>query len=1007
MKDNARLEQLYSEIKQVILSRQNPVTGLLPASTDVNSHGDYTDAWVRDNVYSIIAPWALSIAFARHGDKDKQDELEQATIKLMRGLLKSMMHQSDKVEKFKQTLNPIDALHAKYKTQTGLPVVADDAWGHLQIDATSIYLLMLAQMTAGGLRIIFTYNEVDFVQNLIYYIATAHRTPDYGIWERGNKINDGKTEINSSSLGMAKSAMLALDGLNLFGKEANPRAQVHTVPDSISLARTGLASLLPRESLSKEVDSALLSVIGFPAFAVSDAELVAETHDIILEKLGGNYGCKRFLWDGHQTALEDPSRLHYEHSELANFEHIESEWPLFFSYLYINALFDRDEETAARYRKKLEEVAVDIDGIKLIPELYYLAKENIAAEKENPKSQPRIANDNVPLVWAQSIYYTGVLIQEGYILTDDVDKIGIRDRTTKLKCGQVALVVVAENEEVKKTLAENGVIAESLDEIAPINVISAPHLVDTFGQVGANDALRVSGRARRKVRSLATSQTYKINDKQCLSLSWLQSVTSDYRNCDPELVSENLKSEIAHIRDNWLYDEAAVFTFEVTEKICHSPSAVSLYDTLRDIQSRDFDKNVGYASASLAYRASKENVMVTPRLCLTPMQTDNRISPVISKEAKDIQALFAQADKSQVSAYEQLKKLASTANWDDPQKEQFISRVYEISQIRGDWLLTRKSFVLAQRNHAALAESLKTLEAKGISITLGTPKEMEISLDSADEEGILNAFVQASSSAIEVCLLQELFSSLDRLDRTKPYLFEGLRSVHLHNVLKLCSSETGAPWSLEMAIEIASKSPGELFERIDAILSKQHEIYRQGLSKNFSFESKNLNSEDDITATNWFEWRVERGLIVNFDMDFLEKIWNSMAHTNCIVMGDIDSSECTIDCELVRKSMTSREEIFAQLIDDAVRQIHPAYYKSAIIESLIAFTVFCENKPDVYFGEGLNLNQILESAAEHYCISAGKEKCAERDIDMLLKESPRVLQAHVMSAFEMHIPEPA
>ena len=30
-------------------------------------------------------------------------------------------------------------------------------------------------------------DEVDFIQNLVYYVARAYRTPDYGIWERGDK----------------------------------------------------------------------------------------------------------------------------------------------------------------------------------------------------------------------------------------------------------------------------------------------------------------------------------------------------------------------------------------------------------------------------------------------------------------------------------------------------------------------------------------------------------------------------------------------------------------------------------------------------------------------------------------------------------------------------------------------------------------------------------------------------------------------------------------------------
>ena len=37
--------------------------------------------------------------------------------------------------------------------ETGKTVVADRLWGHLQIDATSIFLLTLAQMTASGLAV--------------------------------------------------------------------------------------------------------------------------------------------------------------------------------------------------------------------------------------------------------------------------------------------------------------------------------------------------------------------------------------------------------------------------------------------------------------------------------------------------------------------------------------------------------------------------------------------------------------------------------------------------------------------------------------------------------------------------------------------------------------------------------------------------------------------------------------------------------------------------------------
>lgn len=52
------------------------------------------------------------------------------------------------------------------------------------------------------------------------------------------------------------------------------------------------------------------------------------------------------------------------------------------------------------------------DDIKLVPELYALESESIAAEYENPGSQKRIALGRCPFLWAQSLYMLGKLLQE-------------------------------------------------------------------------------------------------------------------------------------------------------------------------------------------------------------------------------------------------------------------------------------------------------------------------------------------------------------------------------------------------------------------------------------------------------------------------------------------------------------------------------------------------------------------------------------------------------------------
>ena len=212
------LDDLERQIERVVLSRQHPVTGLLPASTAHTVHGNYGDAWVRDCVYSIQCVWGLALARRRLGDGGPRAyELEQRVLQLMRGLLNAMLRQAAKVERFKTSLDRLDAIHAKFDTGSGDPVVPDDGWGHLQLDATAVFLLQLAQLTRAGLVVIQTTHERDFIQNLVYYVARAYRVADYGIWERGDKGNHGLPERNASSIGMVKAALEALEGLDLYG----------------------------------------------------------------------------------------------------------------------------------------------------------------------------------------------------------------------------------------------------------------------------------------------------------------------------------------------------------------------------------------------------------------------------------------------------------------------------------------------------------------------------------------------------------------------------------------------------------------------------------------------------------------------------------------------------------------------------------------------------------------------------------------------------------------------
>ncbi|XP_059080504.1 probable phosphorylase b kinase regulatory subunit alpha isoform X1 [Tigriopus californicus] len=537
-------------VHKTILRYQNPVTGLLPAS----EHNDH--AWIRDNVYSILAVWSLASAYKKAADLDedrsKTHELEQATVKCMRGLLTCMMRQSDRVERFKETFSPKDSIHAKFSSETGLPVVGDDDWGHFQVDSISLYLLILAQMTASGMQIIFSLDEVAFVQNLVFFIEAAYCTPDYGIWERGDKTNMGIVELNSSSIGMAKAALEAVNELDLFGARGGSASVIHVMADETQKCHAVLESMLPRESLSKETDAALLTVIGFPAFAVETPELIKKTCDEVINNLGGKYGCRSFLRDGYKNPRENSTKLHYEPWELRLFENTECQWPLFFCYMVVNSCFVGDRETALQYSEALDDVMVKSgDGIKWVPELYSVSLEDTPKEELEPGSQARIPMGRVPFMWAQSLYVIGRLIMENFIAVGELDPINRRLSTLKRPDVVVQVVVLAKDRKIKDLLATHEIEVKTLSEVSPIEVHPARVLSHLYTFLGKNEKLGLTGRKNRDVGILSTSKLYKIGERVFAFTPQRFDVSRNYMDCDISLMMTTLEYGLNNLSTCW------------------------------------------------------------------------------------------------------------------------------------------------------------------------------------------------------------------------------------------------------------------------------------------------------------------------------------------------------------------------------------------------------------------------------------------------------------------------
>ncbi|MGZ8185463.1 MAG: glycoside hydrolase family 15 protein [Methylobacter sp.] len=1011
-----KLENYYRQVQEIIINRQDWVSGLLPASTAINVHGNYNDAWVRDNVYSILAAWGLALAYRRTEEKNGRTYLlEQSVVKLMRGLLTAMMRQAPKVEKFKHTQNPLDALHAKYDTKSGGCVVGDHEWGHLQLDATSLFLLMLAQMTASGLRIVFTIDEVNFVQNLVHYISRTYRTPDYGIWERGNKINHGIAELNASSIGMAKAALEALSGFNLFGKEGGQGAVIHVISDDIARTRITLESLLPRESISKEADSAVLSITGFPAFAVDNQVLRKKTEAIIREKLEGRYGCKRFLLDGHQTAIEDSHRLHYHPHELKQFMHVECEWPLFFTYLLLNNLFTGNTEAARTYRNKLESLLVEQNGQKLLPELYYVPNHLVAAEKEKPYSQERAPNENIPLVWAQSLFILGSLIQDGLLEIDDIDPLGRYKAVDKKYNSQLQIALLAQDENVQNDLLKQGIRTQTLAEVSPIQVREAHELAEAYTHVGRNDRIGLTGRPMRQLRTLATSKMYVLASERLVFLPQFLNQKGFYLAIDNRLLIQRLHLELSYIHRHWDRNGNPLVVMIIKHNMLGSHNRKVLIEFIEELQSghtQDIPLQLGNLSDFAAtssyekidylhdFKFSKASWQETERPCFQALPVSNAISIPLSPHlltqweiSED--AVLIEHLKNNSNLYAQLEALnllsirhglehdtgLVTADGKICTVGALLEEIYERAGDQHAWYILRRCAGLLGKYDINLEQAATEILVRQHALTVGRAYSGRATLTRpADSSEILQTIrTYNNNDGSEHIIIQELILYLGMLIKSNPELFSDMHTVRVGHILQLIivRQKREANCTLDQAFTlILSLPPYQLSKKVQETLEDYRNTENQlDLAETLHYEGdyqklakawspKAMDPIDREDAMDWYEWREQKGSVGRENNAFFACVWDILHHCKGLIIGEKLSSNRRLDSETTLSQMTSGEQSFKLLVNHLLNKIQAPVYRQLTVETLKAIASIFRSSSSLYIDDTLFTDIIIGHAVK-------------------------------------------
>ena len=293
----------------------------------------YDKIWIRDNIYTILG-------FLHKGDI-------KTSVRAVHGWLNILLRHEDKIDwmiKEPEPKHRFRYIHPRYNidgTEVG------DEWGNKQNDAVGAFLWLVGKLSAE--TAVFR-NEDDkrIVQKLVDYLDSIEywHDEDNGMWEENE-------EIHASSVGACLAGLFAVQGLVFV-----PRHMIEN-------GKASLKRLLPRESVTKNEDLALLSLI-YP-YNVVDKEMAFKIlHNV--KKLVREKGVNRYKGDYYYN------------------KNGEAEWTMGLPWLAICYRQLGCYDKAKQYLNRAEN-ARNAKGE--MPELYFANSEN--------------HNENTPLHWAEAM----------------------------------------------------------------------------------------------------------------------------------------------------------------------------------------------------------------------------------------------------------------------------------------------------------------------------------------------------------------------------------------------------------------------------------------------------------------------------------------------------------------------------------------------------------------------------------------------------------------------------
>uniref|UniRef100_A0A8C7DGN7 Phosphorylase b kinase regulatory subunit n=1 Tax=Oncorhynchus kisutch TaxID=8019 RepID=A0A8C7DGN7_ONCKI len=949
-----------SLVKTTILNYQSPTTGLFPTKTCSSCK----EAKVRDSLYCAASSWALGLAYRRiDDDMGRTHELEHSAIKCMRGILYCYMRQSDKVEQFKQDPSPSKCLHSIFNVDTGDEILSYNDYHHLQIDALSLFLLYLVEMICSGLQIIYNTDEVSFIQNLVFCVERAYRVPDFGMWERGSKYNNGSTELHSSSVGLAKAALEAINGFNLFGNQGCSWSVIFVDLDAHNRNRQTLSSLLPRESRSHNTDAALLPCISYPAFAVDDDALYSQTLDKVVRKLKGKYGFKRFLRDGYRTANEDKNRRHYKPAEMKLFDGIECEFPIFFIFMMIDGVFRGNNAQVKEYQDLLTPIIFQsFDGHAVIPKYYRVPADFVVAEQKKHGSQKRFpantGQDGMLFLWGQALFNIARLLEVFSIEHGPIDNDTV-----------VHVALIAESQRLQVFLNTYGIQTQTPQQVEPIQIWAQKELVNAYRFLAINKKLGLSGRPERPVGCMGTCKIYRILGKTVVCYPIVFDLSDFYLSQDVMLLIDDIKNALQFIKHSWKMKGRPLFLVLIREdnikgsrfnpvldmlasfkkgsvggvkvhvdrlQTLISGAIVEQLDFLR-VNEAEIPEFKNFQELEMPKHSKVKRQTSTPNASNLEQQPEIDIEEWKHKSTNEIMQKFYDCDclasQAQLASI-LMKKEGPDFFANDETLMEDMERLYRIAGTRKLWGVVRIAASVITKLVDSIAPSITSVLVHGKQVTLGLFGHEEEVISNPLSPGVIKGILYSKCyGEREAVLQQELVIHIGWIISNTPELFSGMLKIRVGWVVAM---------KHELEIRAGDMSPQDIYQMspsdvkqllLDVLQPQQH-------------------------GRSWINMRQIDGSLNRTPHGFYDRVWQILERTcNGIVVAGIHLPQ-----QPTLSDMTMYEMNFSLLVEDTLKDIVLPEYRQIVVELLMVVSIVLERNPELEFSEKVDLDVLVKEA---------------------------------------------